>query len=520
VFPFDHLIEHHLQSSTGGLSLNDGKVEKAFIFKNGVVTFIQSNLRDETLGSLLVKLERITEEQHAKVVERMVETGKLQGDTLVEMGLLGPSEVFEWLSKQMHEKLKNAVGMGECKASFATNTPPNLPEFQISFFRAMLDGLLAFYPPNRFKEEGGFKRDLILKVTDAGKDVIEKYKLKPEELRELRNIDGESNLGDIIAKSTNKRLLTAMVFLLRKLKLTSEELIASNRIQEPAAETKSEEAKPKGGLNDLFDKAVDAIDYKKEEGPSKEDIPVSRPDANAETQEMYATLLRMQKLDYYELLDLPKEANSGQVERAHTQLVKKFHLAEIGKTYDEKDQAHANQLLDIFTTALTILTNLKKREAYLKQLQESHEKQPECDNLVRAEVAHLKSATLLKFNNLAQALEAAELAIELHPEEHTYCVRYAQIRMKIDIKKEGKPSKLVEEKLRKAIELKPQHYAAYLEMGHYHKLQENPDKAVKFFNKALDANPRCRQAETELRLLEKRNEKKSKSLFSSLRKKG
>ena len=503
----DKLIEYHKKQSTGVLSLKQDTIQRACTFKKGAVVYVDSNQREETLGALLVKEGKITAEQHMEVMKKMVENRVLQGDVLISMGLLNPGEVFEALNRQMVEKLKNTIKMQGCEISFSTNINRNNPDFSIPFARTLLNGLIAHYTPERYKKEGHFNRDAIITLNSQGEANIAAIKLVAEELKSIRLIDGKTSFTNYLTKSSNKRLAAALVFFLDKMGYL-------------------DFAKPKThsyDLNKLFDSAVEAIDYsdtpKDTEAEPATAAEETTPEGNETDNEMYSLLLKMKKMNYFEILNVPKECSKSHVERAYNMLCKQYHLGQIDKHYEGQTCEHAKQLLDNITFAYRTLINSKRREDYLKELDSNSEtdaKDP--DDKLKAEVEALKAEMYIRFSNLRSAFEHAQEAVRLAPKTADYHTMLGSIQMKIDLQKGEKPSKEAEEHLRKAIEENPQYYMAYLELGYYYKHLKKLDKAANFFNKALDANHKCRQAETELRLIEKRNEK-SKGLFSSFRKK-
>ncbi len=503
---FSALIEHHKKRSTGYLVLKDGELQKSFIFKKGEITFIESNSRDETLGALLVAEGRITQDQQLEIINKMVETGKMQGDILIEMGILSPAEVFEYLNRQMVLKLKRSLQLRNCTVIFSEKMPMALPDFSIPLMRTLIDGLMEHYNPQYYKEEGGFNRDAILKLTESGKMNVGKLNANADETKTLRLLKATPTIANFISKSSNKRFAAAFLFLFDKM-----------------GYLEVEEAKKRVTLDQLFDDAVHAIDYDAKstaaEAVASEPEPAPTTDPADPQNRMYTLLLRLQKMNYFEVLQLPQECSSAEAERAYYSLIRSYHLGNIDSHYEEKDRDSAKQLLDTITLAYSILGDQKKREKYTNEIREQKTgDKTEVDPKLLAEAQTLKAEMYMRLGNYTAAIAAANEAVGLFPKEAAFYVTLAQAQMKMDLKQSGEPSHQVEEYLRKAVEISPQYHFAYLELGYYFKHRKNQEKAAAFFQKAVDTNPNCRAAETELRLIDMRSHKK-KGLFAGLRKK-
>jgi tetratricopeptide (TPR) repeat protein len=78
-------------------------------FSNGRVVFVEQGSLGDTLGRVLVREGKLTDEQYAKVIERMtqrlVESEQMRfGEVVAELGFLSPDEVREALAVQVKDK--------------------------------------------------------------------------------------------------------------------------------------------------------------------------------------------------------------------------------------------------------------------------------------------------------------------------------------------------------------------------------------------------------------------------------
>ncbi|MBI5138107.1 MAG: DUF4388 domain-containing protein [Nitrospirae bacterium] len=88
---------------TGTLALRQDKVVKAIYLKDGAIVFATSTLRADRLGQTLVRHGIISEAALDATTQSIRGTGKREGETLVEMGVLAPKALFDGLKLQVEE---------------------------------------------------------------------------------------------------------------------------------------------------------------------------------------------------------------------------------------------------------------------------------------------------------------------------------------------------------------------------------------------------------------------------------
>ena len=95
------------QLKTGVLKIRRGKDLVEIHFVDGMIVHIYSNYRGrkDLLGEILVKAERITEEQLDRVLKIQKDTLKYLGEILVELQLLTKDDVLKVISTQIYETI-------------------------------------------------------------------------------------------------------------------------------------------------------------------------------------------------------------------------------------------------------------------------------------------------------------------------------------------------------------------------------------------------------------------------------
>lgn len=95
--------------ATGTLKLVRGKVRKLVFISNGRPIFVDSNLRNETLGAYLVAHKMIGDDQLSTALKRARANKKKLGETLVAMKLLDEETVLVALNAQTRIKLARTL---------------------------------------------------------------------------------------------------------------------------------------------------------------------------------------------------------------------------------------------------------------------------------------------------------------------------------------------------------------------------------------------------------------------------
>lgn len=144
----DYLVEIALNQTTGLLTIvqEDGTQRYGFWVDGGPVGWRREPLdEEETLGGLLKKAEKVTEEHVQQALDIMDSEGCKQGEALVRMGLLRPGQIPVVLKRQCAFILQMVLRTNEGVWAFFPVTefpqrfaipPINVPEV---LFRAMMN---------------------------------------------------------------------------------------------------------------------------------------------------------------------------------------------------------------------------------------------------------------------------------------------------------------------------------------------------------------------------------------------
>ncbi len=243
-------------------------------------------------------------------------------------------------------------------------------------------------------------------------------------------------------------------------------------------------------------------------------------DLQAET---IRTLIRTKQIlldrdaSHFELLELGQDASSDDVRAAYFALAKQLHpdrlraagIADLG------EQAH--RVFAQINKAFATLSDASKRAAYEDVLRAGGEKavraqqaaaEELAERIFAAEEAFLRGEMALRRRNFSDAMRELQRAIELNPEEGEHYAYLGWARWCSQTEKNQPLAAEVEAALKKAIELSPMSPTGYLFRGRVAKQLGNSDTAAECFRKVVELRPDEREAQVELRLLEKEDDKK------------
>jgi hypothetical protein len=96
----------------GELCVLDGTTARSVFFDQGNVVGSQTNVEAERIGMVLYKFGVITNEQHERIMQR-VQAGARYGTAAVELGLVTPERVFEYLGRQIDEVVYSTLTVGD-----------------------------------------------------------------------------------------------------------------------------------------------------------------------------------------------------------------------------------------------------------------------------------------------------------------------------------------------------------------------------------------------------------------------
>jgi tetratricopeptide (TPR) repeat protein len=488
------LTSLHVEEFSGKITVQKDHIHKTIYFRKGTPIFVDSNVRSETLGQLLLERGKISETQYQAALERMEASGRRQGEVIVELGFLSAFEVYEALRSQVHVKFENTFMLegAEIVAEEGEQFLIGITDTPVDFFRAYLDFFQDWVTE---PDLGRFPSDKALSLNAKGQKYLSGRSLHGKELKVVRLLNGRQTLPQVLESSPGEETPAfAIVEALNMMKFLDLIDPLPQRFQRSAAEITSERALPK----------------EESTTPGARVVDLTEPASPKKGSPIYTLALQLDQ-PYPKLLHLPAQANRFQAKKAFDELVRQYHLDAIPETYKDEELKLAEAALNRLTLAFTVFSDDKRRHEYLQALGR-HEAPTEPAPKVKAEVALQKAHLFIAKKKFEEAEAEIRKAIELDPEESTYHVDLAELIMtRATSRKEPLPN-TAETELRLALKLNSTDARAFFQMGVFFMVQADLEKARNAFQKVLEIRPSDNKANTELRLINKRLESRKSEI--------
>jgi hypothetical protein len=144
---FPLLMKEAVETSFSGIIfVSSDQWKKGLIFKDGVLCAIQSNKIDELLGSILVSMGAITEDDNEQSLQKSRLERRKQGVILLEQQLVNPKIINEALRHQFYTRFLDIftweTGFVQRVPKDQINKTPDIPKTE--FLRLIRKGIMDF----------------------------------------------------------------------------------------------------------------------------------------------------------------------------------------------------------------------------------------------------------------------------------------------------------------------------------------------------------------------------------------
>jgi CheY-like chemotaxis protein/curved DNA-binding protein CbpA len=522
----------YVMGRSGYLLVRRGEVEKEIAVKDGYPVSVRTTLEEEYFGNFLVGKRKITTDQRDESLEKMKESGRLQGTVLIEMGALTPHELVKFLKLQMREKLFEIFSWSDGIYKFTENpeVQGDITTLDMSTANVINEGVREHYDLDRLLPIiDGWREKFIRPGSNLAYRYQEiEFTRREEQIYEL--IDGTMTVDQMLPQiDLNTERAYEIVYTLVTCEMaelsgeplaipetvygrqseTDAELDAAFEMEEPASEPEGE--------TDLTDVKGGAAAAGKQAGAGAE------PEgADSEIRNRVLRVFnRISESNHFQVLGVNDNPTEHEVRVAYHKLAKEFHP---DRFFGKASEEVRSQVEDIFrraTEAYDEVNTQEKIAAYIAKL-EGEEEAPKTDTriegvkkIIMAEQHFQNGKQYLKEKRWARSAFEFRQAMEISSNEAEYIAYYGwamyNIPREAEISEED--AKLFEdqtpsdmqfngrEALNRAITINPRSERAYLFLGAIYKTQGLKEFAEKQYEKALICNPNCIEALRELRLI-------------------
>ena len=355
---------------TGALEVDHEMINKVIYVKDGKLTFVSSNQSNESLGRYMVKSEVLSVADYNSSLERMLETGQQHGQVLLDMKLITPHHLFEALQNHMLEKIISIFAWEKGNYSFRGGRLKleNTITIQLDLLDIIHEGIKRFYPLVRLENYyNDYKNHRLIHRKDSmynrGSLV-----LKPTEANFLKSINGDLTLGRMVART--KLSLTDTFQLLYFLMLIEEvRFEGDSSMSERSLKSQEEFISQKKTVREELRQGALQTD---QEAPSR----VVR------FRDRISSLFnQLEKLTFFDLLGIPKDAERMMVKAAYHKMVRLYHPSELYTQVNDVTKAKADAIFQTLTKAYEVLADKNEREKYLEELSHRFEAPPSEDTI-------------------------------------------------------------------------------------------------------------------------------------------
>jgi hypothetical protein len=190
------LVTIHRYKVPGMVECRNGDELKRIYLDRGRLIFASTNQISESLGDMLLAEGRITREQYDESVQRLKQTKKRHGVTMVEMRIIAADELFAAVQRQIQQIVWSMFEWGAGSASFTPGRYKNLEfvKIDLSVPEAVMRGVCRMPDARLATTRLGTKTTLYGRSDQAVQDVV----LSPDEQSLLDSIDGRRGLYELV----------------------------------------------------------------------------------------------------------------------------------------------------------------------------------------------------------------------------------------------------------------------------------------------------------------------------------
>jgi curved DNA-binding protein CbpA len=448
------LRDIYFNKRTGRLVYKRGDVQKYFFFQKGTLIQVKTNVPEERLGEVLYKLERISKDAHA-TMDEFVEPNQNIGEVLRSRGVISEQDLSDALTYQMRETTLNVFPYFDAEITFQEreDTASQGEESKISIPFIIEYGIRRMQP------------NPVLKAFLAKQTPF----MKRKSFAYLLTVDEKDILDRITGTDTSETLLRS---------LTSPP--------------------------DFFWKSLylfyclDLVDLKQEaKTQAARGAPAGAPRADAsgipvEVSEVLSFRETMSQKNFYQLLDVPRTASDEDIKKAYFQMARRFHPDRFDRKTSAQYRGQIDEVFDAITNAYRVLSNKEKRTAYDSGIQTGAQEEVQ-DSVKKAEIKFRQGKTLYDMERFDDAVSLLEEAVRLRRDKADYFLLLAMAEARV-------PSyvRKAETDFLKAINMEPWNPEGYVGLGILYKDEGLQLKAIRQFEKALEADPEHAKARQEL----------------------
>lgn len=502
------LLGRLAREKMSGLLVLTGKDEtKHIYYVDGAIVFVQSTNREESLGRMLLADGVIDEEQYRSAMVEMAESGKKLGTVLTNMGFLNKDVLYYQLVTQTRRKVARCFAWleGTYEIQQQAKYPEKAPTFDNEVTAVALEGYKNYLPAALLEEEYNRDKGKYLYLGDAKMIAMARQCLSEQEATLLEYGEGASTVSEVVGDSSlgltdTLRVLQALV--------------------------------NAGALRlALVGKQPDLVAYGSEAPPETEP-PEQDPQDQARYEEIKKFAVRMDDMNYFEILGLEIDAGEEDTKKAYLTQKKKFAAEGFGPMAPRRVRRMAESIVARLQEAYDALADPEDRQKYRRKLSEREigglgDKQAEegeaesaekpKESALKARIHFQDGLVAMEKRRYATATDFFRQAIAIDPTNVDYRAKLAKTMYK-QLTEPPFTWQEVEEVAKQVLAIDKKRVDIMALMGRIKAKGNDDETALRYFRKAYELDPNNEQLKREIHYTEQRmkEEPKKKSVFGKL----
>ncbi len=367
----------------GHLTLQREAIRKRIYFVVGRPVYVRSNLRDETLGQMLIRAGALSREQHQQVLATMEDQNLQYGVAVVRLEFMSDRQVIKQLAFQTRTKLENCLTWRDGTWEYVEDltVAHTVPRYTVDpvdlCFKGLARRLVLEEALPGITADAERNKLALLRRGEALRPRFEVY----HGAQVLAAVDRGDSLAEILravevaaaVEQIHVLLVCGMARKVRRKRPSSAFPVHVEDVRSleslAALDTGPRQpvtAVPPGA--GIYDEDAE------EEAPDTDEVVAVGASAAAESQRLIGiTYLSMTGKSYYDVLDVSPESPPEVIEVAYHVKCKQFDMRRFRDTDLGSEHEYLEEIQERLNTAYQVLFDDQQREEYDRELRARRE---------------------------------------------------------------------------------------------------------------------------------------------------